>query len=257
MLGGAVGLVTNIGQDNYLDKVITTASDNIIQMGLENLNEGFKEHTMPIYSTKAFQDKNMLEKMASLDAAFWGTDFVDTLAFTISSFVPGGVMSKAKVGTKALSGLSRNKRVANFLKLNRSVDDGLLKMTPNVKKAVDRMDYAATVGTSAYIESMFEAKDIRDSILSDPELINKFSDKELKEYAAEAAKNTFLMNMGTLLLTNSVEVGTLFNRNALSLKRASRKHAGSIFDDKVVRNAKTGDYEIYKGDWAKNIENPN
>lgn len=163
---------------------------------------------------------------------------MDTLAFTLSSFVPAGLMSKARLGTKMLAGLAKNKKIANALHLMRKSDKGLLEIAPNIAKIAKNIDFGTTVATSSFIEAMFESKDMKDSIMNDPILKTKYSPEELEKLAGQAASNTFGMNMLTLLLTNSVEVGTLFNKNIFGkAERASRKKVASAFGTKIGEDA--------------------
>lgn len=104
LLGGTAGLAANIGKDNYLNEVMNWATDNVIHSAIDSVDEGLKQNVVPIFSTDAFDDQTTLQKIKSMDASFWGTDVMDTLAFTLSSFVPGGLMSKANTGVKLLKG---------------------------------------------------------------------------------------------------------------------------------------------------------
>lgn len=233
-----------------------TAVDNGLVNFFEDTREGINENLIPIYSTSKFDRQTTLQKIKSLDASFWGTDVMDTLAFTLSSFVPGAILSKAGTGIKVLQGVAKAKKsqqLSRLLKLAKTPKGAqhVARIAPRIKNIADKIDYGTTLVTSSFIEAMFEGKDMRESILTNPELRERYSQAELEEYAADAAQNVFLMNMATLMFTNFVEVGTLFNKNVLRNVRPSRKRSGNIFDSSIIRNKETNALEFKKSKGLK------
>jgi hypothetical protein len=82
------------------------------------------------------------------------------------------------------------------------------------------------------VESAAEANEVREQILSDRSLRNRFTMDEIEQLAANRARDVFAMNMIAIAPTNMFEVSAIFNKTGLlrSLSgdalKASRKSQG-------------------------------
>jgi hypothetical protein len=90
------------------------------------------------------------------------------------------------------------------------------------------------------MEAMFEAKEVRDAIMNNPELWSKYDAETIREIAAEKAANTFALNMAFLAPSNLLEVSSIFNKTKfLERVDASRTNKSILFDSATKQFTET------------------
>lgn len=217
MLGEAAseGLLTATGNaDKIKGGFIANSADNALVDMFKNMDEGVKNY-FPVFKTFNYQQQGVFKQMGS--AEFWESDVVDGLAFAGSAYLTGSALTSGLgLGTKSaqLLGIGTKAQRAAFAA-------GEVTL-PNVSRFINSVDFTTNVAANTAIESMFEAKDVRDSILSDPSLAAKFTPEEIQKIAAEKARDVFGLNMLFVAPSNMFELASLAGKTAKGARRASR-----------------------------------
>ena len=169
----------NWGQD-YTAKVVDKAADNAISEAFSMAEDWVKEELAPIYESQAYKNGNWIEQAGTVD--FWASDFVDGLAFLLSSYGGAALAGKIGMAGKVAAGLGKTTGIKNIAALEKVLGHA---------------------GTTAFIssgEAMFEAKEIKDDLLRrgvSPRV------------AAAKARDAFLLNMAVLSVSNSIQLGAM------------------------------------------------
>lgn len=215
--------------------IFTRVADNGINQALDSLDPVVKD-LFPVFKANNYEDKNFGQK--ALTSEFWSTDAVDGLAFAASAYLTGSAMTKGlQVGAKSAKLLGIGNRAL------RLAQAGSKTALPNVQRYIAATDFTTNVLANTAIESMFEAKDVRDAILSDPALAMKYSPEEIQQIAAEKARDVFGLNMLFVAPSNMFE---LFSLTAKGLKGASRATRKA---DKLVGMNAMGEYSKINPLW--------
>lgn len=206
-----IGFIAGLsGIDNHFEERggwIAGAADNMLAEWSMKMEDKIKE-SLPIYHTERYKSGDVFQQMGTL--GFWSDDVVDGLAFMLSAYVPGIGISKLGAGLKI------GKAVANGIKA------GGLFGAPNVVGATRAANILMTSAFATASESMFEAKDARDSVINDlktgnngnkrinPTTGQPFTDQEITYLSADAARNTWQQNMTALAISNTIESSFFF-----------------------------------------------
>lgn len=181
--------------------MISRAADNFISEAFHNLEEGIKER-MPIFKSERYREGGVFSKAGTSE--FWTDDVVDGVSFMLSSIIPGTQLSKLQIGHNLGKALS-----SSLLKNS----TGKLAL-PRLKSFAAQTDKVTLSSVMTASEAMFEAKDVRDTVLNDKGLQEKYTEEELKQIAAEKARDAFLLNMLFIAPSNMFEVSSLFNKTS-------------------------------------------
>lgn len=215
--------------------IFTRVADNGINQALDSLDPVVKD-LFPVFKANNYEDKNFGQK--ALTSEFWSTDVVDGLAFAASAYLTGSAMTKGlQVGAKSAKLLGIGNRAL------RLAQAGSKTALPNVQRYIAATDFTTNVLANTAIESMFEAKDVRDAILSDPALAMKYSPEEIQQIAAEKARDVFGLNMLFVALSNLFELYSLTAKGLKGASRATRKA------DKLVGMNAMGEYSKINPLW--------
>jgi hypothetical protein len=187
--------------------IISKAADNSLYKVMEGFDDYTKNEWMPTFQEAADREKGFWNRFAT-DGDFWAEDAVDGLAFMVSAFVPGALLSKVGLGAAALRGLGAASRVG-AAGLGSTIEgaEAIANYFTQAQRAAKGIDQFSTWALATASESMFEGKEVRDNVRN--ALRDKiksdgsyYSDDEINKIAGEAAKNTFLMNSVLLGATN-------------------------------------------------------
>lgn len=99
IVGNTVDLFTGKDETDFLD----TTFNNFAVNGLNKLNEHVNAEYLPVYTSKAVQDGDLIDKMKS--TAFWATNGADGFGYMLSAMAPGAGF-KALGLSEELLGLS-------------------------------------------------------------------------------------------------------------------------------------------------------
>ena len=215
--------------------IFTRVADNGINQALDSLDPVVKD-LFPVFKANNYEDKNFGQK--ALTSEFWSTDVVDGLAFAASAYFTGSALTKGlQLGSKSAKLLGLGNRA---MKLAQA---GSKTALPNVQRYIAATDFTTNVLANTAIESMFEAKDVRDAILSDPALAMKYSPEEIQQIAAEKARDVFGLNMLFVAPSNMFELYSLTAKGLKGASRATRKA------DKLVGMNPMGEYSKINPMW--------
>lgn len=201
---GLAGIDNSYTYDDNSKNWITGAADNILSDFASTMEESVKNDLFPIYKTKEYTEGNVFKQMGT--ASFWADDVTDGAAFMLASWGPGLGLSRLGVGSKLARAMETY-----------AGKYGSKMINTNLPKQID---WATTTALATAGESMFEAKDTRDSIVRDlmpkvgkevnPRTGELYTQEDVYNIAAHNAANTFKMNMGALLISNAWEAKMLF-----------------------------------------------
>jgi len=215
--------------------IFTRVADNGINQALDSLDPVVKD-LFPVFHSNAYADRNFGQH--ALTSEFWATDLVDGFAFAASSMLGGAAMAKTlQVGAKSARWLGLGTRA------QRLAEAGSKVALPNLQRYVTGVDIVTGAVANSAIESMFEAKDVRDAILSDPALAMKYSPEEIQQIAAEKARDVFGLNMLFVAPSNLFELYSLTAKGLKGASRATRKA------DKLVGMNAMGEYSKINPMW--------
>ncbi len=214
--------------------------ENPVSRAIMDIEESIKE-ALPIYNTKADQNKNFLHR-ALTDLDYWTDDLVDGAAFIASAYLTGyGASKLIGPATKSLYG----KRLSDATRLSigelgaleqaasmgdkaaiKVLNANSLQKTPLNKVTKELSEW--TVGSVARsIESIAEGKQTYDEVYSD--LLNQgYDDSTAKKKAAEAAMSTVGLNM-LLLPLEKMQAASWFRRY-----NNSRKALLDVLEDGTI-----------------------
>lgn len=187
--------------------IIAKAADNSLAKAMESMDDYTKNEWMPTFQEAADREKGFWNRVAT-DGDFWAEDAVDGLAFMVSAFVPGALLSKVGAGAAAMRGLGAISRVgAAGLGTTIEGAEAIANYFTQAQRAAKGIDQFGTWALATASESMFEGKEVRDNVrnaLRDKVKTDGtyYTDDEINKIAGEAAKNTFLMNSVLLGATN-------------------------------------------------------
>ena len=191
------------GQEN----LISLAADNSIAKFFDESEQYLRDEFLPVYQDAEDRDKGFFAR-AFTDANFWAEDVVDGAAFMASAWIPGLALSKLKVGTSILKGLSKvGLATEAATSVGAAVNDigKGVKYVDNAAKYANRIDKFNQWALATASEAMFEAKGVKDKVYESLEG-QGLSEDERKKKAGDAAFNTFIMNAGLLGVTNVFEM---------------------------------------------------
>lgn len=196
-LGGAIGWA--------FTGDISTMTDNGFSAYFTGLEEDIKG-AAPIYKPSWVEQGGFWDKVGSL--SFWMDEGVDGAAFMASAMVPGLALSKGlKLGTKVASILNKGTKVATGV------------------------DVATTTLVNTVGEAAVEAKGVQDRVRQQLQVQvdnGTLSEEEAKTRAADAARNTFLLNAAVLVGPNLIQSKWLFGKSGLV--SAEKSAAQKVFN---------------------------
>ena len=201
---GGLASPWNWGSD---EGVVSKAADNALYSAMSNFDDWTKNEWMPVYQEAADRDKGFFNRMFT-DGDFWAEDAVDGAAFMLSAFIPGAALSKLGIGAATMRGLGSLTRVgAQGLGSTIEGAGAIANYFSQAQKAAKTIDKFNTWALATASESMFEAKEVRDSVRHSLRNTAKqdgsyYSDEEINKIAGDASRNTFLMNASLLGATN-------------------------------------------------------
>ena len=234
--------------DQYSENFISRAADNGFSAFFSDIEDDLKE-ALPIYKTQKYKDASPFGQLWSL--SFWTDDFVDGLAFMLSTWIPGGALSKMGMGSKIAGGLSKYAKMTN-----------LGTKLQNLEKAGKGIDRIATWGLMTSSEAMFEAKDVKDAVIDqlyelkekgvlNPTTGQPWTDETIKQVAAEKARNTYIQNLIALAPSNFIETGFIFGKVGGKIGGKIAEKAGSY--SKKTAKGITGYLDSYGGKIAQGV----
>jgi len=256
--GGLIGL-GNEGQmgTNWIAEAADNAVANFGRDAEEKLKEMF-----PIYKSRRYTEGNIFQQLGT--SQYWTDDFVDGFAFMISAFAPGLILGKLGAGAATASKIADASRIMGT-------------GTINAAKLASNIDWLTTTALSTAAESMFEAKDARDTTYNnlvktiDPDTGFVYTPDKAKQIAADNAANVFQSNMAVLSLSNALEAKWLmkglglyqgqktFNKSLnVGLKELTEKPLTGLsktFDNTILRHlGYMGKGSLTEGLWEENIQ---
>lgn len=211
-------------KDGFDVKDVDSFINNDFATYFKSLSEDVNR-SLPIYSSFDYSQGNFLQKTKT--AKFWANDAIEGLSFLASAY--GGSFIGKGIG--ALGG-----EIA-----------GAVGASTNAAAKVSK--YAAYAGGTTYnvlMEGGMEAKGLYDSVLpeleelefqklkekntdafgnlmADEKFLMQEASKIAKEKAGQAAVNTFVGNIGILLLSNSIEMKAFLGNPADDMRKLFRK----------------------------------
>ena len=252
-LGTGVGYVTGmVNPTNWDENYWNNVADNAFSTMFENAEAKIKEDYIPVFKPEGYDDYSLFNKLGT--AAFWEDTAADGFAFMASAIVPGMAFSKLGAATKFGKAFATLGNVAEAAEAA-----GQIGKLANVNRWVANTlakygDQALTTVYNTASESFFEAKGTRDAVVKD--LTEKrdrgeinLTDEQIKQRAAEAAKNNFWANSAFLTLSNSMETAWMFkafNKGKISNKIAAigeLENASFDLSKSIKRNVANDAYE--------------
>lgn len=226
------------GQEN----LISLAADNSIAKFFDESEQYLRDEFLPVYQDAEDRDKGFFAR-AFTDANFWAEDVVDGAAFMASAWIPGLALSKLKVGTSILKGLSKvGLATEAATSVGAAVNDigKGVKYVDNAAKYATRIDKFNQWALATASEAMFEAKGVKDKVYESLEG-QGLSEEERKKRAGDAAFNTFIMNAGLLGVTNVFEM-PLVNKILNKTEGIAKNIVGgaALGEDVALREAVEG-----------------
>jgi hypothetical protein len=242
---------------------ITVLTDNTFSKAMSNAEEYLKEETFPIYKTNFYKQGNILQQMGTLE--FWTDDVVDGAAFMLQGLLGSAAISQVGKGLGVYGKLAKT-----FSNASRAAKTGkFAEISSPLAKFAGELDTFTMTAFNNVVESGFEAKDIKDSIMS--QLQSKVDSGEITYEeanlrASEAARNTFLSNMAVLFpsnyLSNSLvfksfnnsksAVNRLFKEGQLisqdAVKDLSKRELIGVFGKNALKSV------LAEGIWEENIQ---
>lgn len=234
---GALGYETFRG---FLDGVDTEgnavgrAVDNGFSQFFMNLEESFKENVVPILKPENYDEMGILGKMFNSGGSFFLDEVADGLAFMLSTYVPGGMLSKLNTGSKMAKYVGGALQSIRARRATAGVGEKLV----NLKRIADNLDKLTLGTTMTAMEAAFEAKGVKDSIMANEKLRRKYGKEDLEKLAHQRAADAFALNMVFLAPSNALEIGTIFNKASKAGRAAkSRSNPYGIGFDKKTGKA--------------------
>jgi hypothetical protein len=212
-LAESAGFVAGLtGIDNRSDEYgggvsgwIAGAADNGLSVVARELEQNLEDAT-PLYNSIADKEANKANLFHNLaDGDFWAGDAVDAGAFLASAWLTGSGTAALKLGERAALKLAKNV-------LTKGLVAGKLAKVANATNLVT----ATALNTAS--ESMFEAKDVRDSLREQKaqekygmsyDMLREDTKQELNKEVAPAAAKTFALNSLLLAGPNLLEMKSL------------------------------------------------
>lgn len=253
-LGTGVGYVLGmVNPTNWDENYWNNVADNGFATLFEGMEAKIKEDYIPVFKPEGYNDYSLFNKLGT--AAFWEDSAADVFAFMASAIVPGLGFSKLGAGARfgrAFATLAETAEAAETLgqvgklaNTNRWVANALAKYG----------DQALTTVYNTASESFFEAKGVRDSVVRDlTEQRDRgeidMTDDEIKQQAAEAAKNNFWSNSAFLTLSNSIETSWMFkafNKGKITSSLSALGQTEAAVTDisgNIARNAAGTAFEV-------------
>jgi len=183
---------------------IAGAADNGLAVVANELEKNLIDAT-PLYNSTADKEANKASMFHNLtDGDFWAGDGVDAAAFLLSAYLTGGATIEANIGVKVASTLAKGKIFGS-----------------NIDKIAKLTNQATATALQTASESMFEAKDVRDSLREQKSQdkygipfssLNPQQQKEINVEVAPAAAKTFALNTAALIVPNFFEMGQLMKK---------------------------------------------
>ena len=177
---------------------LNKAVDNSFSEWFSELEEDIKEDLLPIYKTRKYLEGNILQQAGTL--GFWMDDVVDGLAFFTSAWLGAKGINVAAKGLKGYTALAKLFSKTSKASLVGKAPIGTQPLGKAIAAEADLL--TMSVGNS-YVEAMFEAKDVKDNLIS-----QGLSNEE----ASKAAMGTFGWNMLALMPSNYVTNSFLFRK---------------------------------------------
>ena len=214
-LGSMLNPYNMFSKGSYIEKV----ADNGLSSAFKELDEYSKNEWMPTFQEAADRDKGFWMRFAT-DGDFWQNEVSDGLAFMVSAFVPGMALSKAGMGLKFATALGRMRGAGGLAvgasELEASIEGAraIGNYFPRAQRIATAFDNITTWATATASESMFEANEVKNNIKNhlkydeygririNPLTGQAYTNKEISEISASAAKDSFIMNSILLGATN-------------------------------------------------------
>lgn len=239
------------------ENVIDIAADNAIMNSLNAVDEWTKNEWLPTFQEAADREKGFWAR-ASSDADFWTDDFVDGVSFLAAAWIPGAILGEIGAGAAMASRLARGARALGIAgDVGATVEEAgaLTNWFAQTGKAARQLDAFNSWAIATSSEAMFEAAEVRKSILESPDydingnpIINPltgrpFTTAEKKKMAGQGALNTFVMNAAVLGVSNVFEykyLSKLMGKAAPSTGMSGLiGGAGTLGEEAVVTQAAT------------------
>jgi hypothetical protein len=233
---GALGFETARGLFDGVDtegNAVSRAVDNGFSAFFAEMEEGLKE-TLPIFKPSGYENRSVAEKLFSSGLSFYLDEAVDGMAFVLSNYIPGGALKALGSGAK----LAKAYQGAFY-----SAKSGRDLGSAALRRIADRMDLLTTGTTMTAMESMFEAKDVKDQVRDKLRGSRSFTEEEIEAIASQRAADAFALNMTFLAPSNALELGAVFgafskgakhanaaSRNAKGIKRTGKEITSSTQD---------------------------
>lgn len=283
--GEGIGYVAGFGvggmraiADRMMGKSHEQALANFTDIMFENFavdmfhsaEKYMKEDILPVYKQKQYIQGDFLDKITTAD--FWAEDFIDGVAFAASAFIPGaiaskaGLIGKAGIGAKVVDQSSRvGKLFSNTLGKAKLATTGRINASSimaeggsvdDLVRIASKIDTATLTAYNTISEAGFEAKGIRENLLSQGVDLNT---------ANKAALNTFVLNSAALSLSNYWEMDMFFKNPSIARRAMQEavtdgkvamddiiKQTGKRRGQKILRNIGSG--IVAEGLWEENVQ---
>lgn len=258
------GMLEKLGYDGEFN--FDDVTENPLVKTLFDSEQWMKDNLFKVYQPTNWNDQSFFEQVR--DGAWWGNEGADGIAFALSNFIPAGLLGKAGLGAKAMSGLADLADMNAFTRFMTAGKAGLLK-SGSVANIADR---AVATAFMTSTESLFEAKDTGDTFTnqylqrynqSNPQNtvesidqldeIDPVAAADLRAKKGDAMKHTFFANMAALSASNWIEAGLLnkmMGKSSRSLLAEELQASGKIADplirlqrkglDKFFNNTRLG-----------------
>lgn len=218
---------------------IADVTNNSWSSAFRTLEQDLKD-ALPVYKSKLYREGDLSDLFKT--NAFWGEDVVDGAAFMASAFIPAGVFSKvgklmgisakigsmfeklnaaSKVATEGSDVLAGVERVGEVI--GKTVKGGT-----DYAKLGERFSKGLTVGVhtlyNTVSESMFEAKDFRDSYIQQMQEdrangLNNYADSDILYKANEGTSEVFNTNAALLIGPNIIQGSMMFGGLITKMKK--------------------------------------
>jgi exodeoxyribonuclease-5 len=214
---------------------MNTMLDNGWSSMFNSLEENIKEE-LPIYKTRKYLEGSLLDQALTL--GFWTDDVVDGAAFMLSALI--GAKGMSAIG-KEVGAYSKLAKTFSKYSIAAKTGERVGETSMALQKWVDASTLATISTLNSVSEAAFEAKDVKDSIMTsfrgDIES-GRMTEEEAKLKSAEAAKTTFWMNMALLSPSNLLET-------AMFLKGGAKLGLNKLFGEGILGSVeKAGKKEV-------------
>jgi hypothetical protein len=164
--------IYNTATDQPGGNLIDIAADNGIYKIFEGLDEWTKNEWLPTFQEAADREKGFWARAGS-DLDFWTDDFVDGVSFLAAAWIPGAVLGEIGVGAAMASRLAKVTqtfgRAGQIGAAGIEEASALSRWFAQSGKAARNLDAFNSWAIATSSEAMFEASEVRNSILNSPD----------------------------------------------------------------------------------------